>query len=71
MSPLLKKALGPEPLNRPGTDILARSLYRELRANGCATEEVLAICTQIISEVTSELRETDLAAPATGASSAA
>lgn len=57
MSPLLKKALGPEPLNRPGTEILARSLYRELRANGCATEEVLAICTQIIEEVTSELKE--------------
>ena len=36
-------------------EMLARSLYRELRANGCQTDQVLAICTQIIDEVTSEL----------------
>src|SRR5437016_1486982 len=47
MSPFLKRALGPQH-NNQGTQILARTLYKELRANGCDTGEVLAICTQII-----------------------
>ena len=44
MSPFLKRALGPQH-NNQGTQILARTLYKELRANGCDTGEVLARAT--------------------------
>jgi hypothetical protein len=56
MQPLIKNALGSGIASAQQVEILARSLYRELRTNGCGTNEVLAICTQIIDEVTSELK---------------
>ena len=56
MQPLIKNALGSGIASAQQVEILARSLYRELRSNGCGTEEVLAICTQIIDEVTSDLK---------------
>ncbi len=55
MQPLIKNALGNGTPSSQQMEMLARSLYRELRANGCQTDQVLAICTQIIDEVTSEL----------------
>ncbi len=55
MEPMIKNALGNGLPPAQQMETLARSLYRELRANGCQTEQVLAICTQIIDEVTSEL----------------
>ena len=55
MQPLIKNALV-SGTSTQQVELLARSLYRELRSNGCGTDEVLAICTQIIDEVTSELK---------------
>ncbi|MBI5498116.1 MAG: hypothetical protein HY904_24145 [Deltaproteobacteria bacterium] len=53
MSPSLKHAVSNG--NLMGKAELARVMYQELRASGCGTEDVLAICTQIIDEITSEL----------------
>jgi hypothetical protein len=56
MSPVIAKALGTENQHRNTATNLARTLYKELRANGCGTDEILAICTQMLDEVTSELK---------------
>lgn len=66
MSPIIRNALGPDHHNRQGTQILARTLYKELRANGCDPDQILAICTQMLDEVTTELKveEPQAAAPA-------
>ena len=55
MSPIVKKAFGAG--QQTGTEALARTLYKELRSNGCDTDTILAICTQMLDEVTSELKE--------------
>ncbi|MEW5848885.1 MAG: hypothetical protein AB2A00_08720 [Myxococcota bacterium] len=62
----MKKALGTTS-NRQGTEILARTLYKELRSNGCDPNEVLAICTEMIDEVTTELANPDVAVAETAA----
>ena len=56
---LIMRALGPEG-NPEGMKVIARSLYKELRANGCGADEVLAICTEMLDEVTSELKASDV-----------
>ena len=42
MQPLIKNALV-SGTSTQQVELLARSLYRELRSNGCGTDEVLAI----------------------------
>jgi hypothetical protein len=37
--------------------ILAKSIFRELRANGYEAREVVALSTELISLVTSEIKE--------------
>jgi hypothetical protein len=44
--------------------ILAKSLFRELKANGYDTRHIVSLSTELISLVTSELRGDD---PAAGA----
>jgi hypothetical protein len=61
MSPFMKKTLGADARDMPGIPILARSLYRELKSNGCHPEQVLAICTEMIDQVTCELDAVDVA----------
>ncbi len=39
-----------------GTRILARTIYRELRAAGLTEREVLTIATELLSQTTSELK---------------
>ena len=51
----MKSALGSRKPQVVGNKILARSLYRELRANGCDSDQVLGICSEIIEQVTRDL----------------
>ncbi len=37
--------------------ILSKSLYRELRQNGYEPKQIVALATELISQVTSDIRE--------------
>jgi hypothetical protein len=37
--------------------ILSRSLYRELRQNGYEPKQIVALATELISQVTSDIKE--------------
>jgi hypothetical protein len=54
--------LVPSMLDTKGTKILAKSLFKELRANGYAPNQILGLTTELIDLVTQDLREANAAA---------
>ena len=57
--------LVPSMLDMKGTKILAKSLFKELRANGYSPNQILGLTTELIELVTQDLREANAAAQAT------
>ena len=51
-------------LDNKGTKILAKSLFKELRGNGYAANQILGLTTELIDLVTQELRDANAAAVA-------
>jgi len=49
-------------LDNKGTKILAKSLFKELRANGYSANQILGLTTELIELVTEDLREQNAAA---------
>lgn len=49
-------------LDNKGTKILAKSLWKELRANGYSANQILGLTTELIELVTEGLREQNAAA---------
>ena len=56
--------LVPSMLDTKGTKILAKSLFKELRANGYAPNQILGLTTELIDLVTQDLREANAIAAA-------
>jgi hypothetical protein len=56
--------LVPSMLDTKGTKILAKSLFKELRANGYAANQILGLTTELIDLVTQDLREANAVAAA-------
>ena len=54
----------PSMLDTKGTKILAKSLFKELRANGYAPNQILGLTTELIDLVTQGLREANAVAAA-------
>ena len=52
----------PSTLENKGTQILAKSLFRELRGNGYSANHILGLTTELIDLVTQELRDQNAAA---------
>lgn len=46
----------PGMLDVKGTRILAKSLFKELRANGYSTNQILSVSTELIDLVTQDLK---------------
>ena len=57
--------LVPSMLDTKGTKIFAKSLFKELRANGYSPNQILGLTTELIELVTQDLREAVAAAQAT------
>ncbi len=57
--------LVPSMLDTKGTKILAKSLFKELRANGYAPNQILGLTTELIDLVTQGLREANAIAAGT------
>jgi len=47
----------PSILDNKGTKILAKSLFKELRANGYSANQVLSLSTELIDLITQDLRD--------------
>ncbi len=47
----------PSILDNKGTKILAKSLFKELRANGYSANQVLSLSTELIDLLTQDLRD--------------
>jgi hypothetical protein len=47
----------PSALDTKGTQILAKSLFRELRGNGYSTNQILSLSTELIELVTQDLKD--------------
>jgi hypothetical protein len=47
----------PSALDCKGTQILAKSLFKELRGNGYSTNQILSLSTELIDLVTQGLKE--------------
>ena len=47
----------PSALDNKGTQILAKSLFRELRGNGYSTNQILSLSTELIELVTQDLKD--------------
>jgi hypothetical protein len=54
----------PSMLDDRATQILAKSLFKELRGNGYSPNQILGLTTELIDLVTKDLRETTHAAGA-------
>jgi hypothetical protein len=52
----------PSTLDNKGIQILAKSLFRELRGNGYSANHILGLTTELIDLVTQELRDQNAAA---------
>ena len=50
--------------NNKGAQILARSLFKDLRGNGYSAHQVLSLTTELIDLVTQDLRDANAAAAA-------
>ena len=49
-------------LDNKGTQILAKSLFKELRGNGYSPNQILGLTTELIDLVTQDLRDANAAA---------
>ena len=49
-------------LDTKGAKILAKSLFKELRGNGCSANQILDLSTELVDLVTQDLRDAKLAA---------
>ncbi len=58
----------PGMLDVKGTQILAKSLFKELRGNGYSPNQILGLTTELIDLVTQDLRDANAAAAAAQAS---
>jgi hypothetical protein len=47
----------PSALDNKGAQILARSLFKELRGNGYSTNQILSLSTELIDLVTQDLKD--------------
>ncbi len=47
----------PSALDNKGTQILAKSLFKELRGNGYSTNQILSLSTELIELVTQDLKD--------------
>ena len=47
----------PSALDTKGTQILAKSLFKELRGNGYSTNQILSLSTELIELVTQDLKD--------------
>ncbi len=47
----------PSALDSKGTQILAKSLFKELRGNGYSTNQILSLSTELIELVTQDLKD--------------
>ncbi len=54
----------PSMLDNKATKILAKSLFKELRANGYSANQILGLTTELIDLVTQDLRDANAAAAA-------
>ncbi len=61
----------PSILDNKGTKILAKSLFKELRANGYSANQVLSLSTELIDLITQDLRDEHAQAAAAQAAEAA
>ncbi|HUK66505.1 MAG TPA: hypothetical protein VLV17_06720 [Anaeromyxobacteraceae bacterium] len=52
----------PTMLDNKGTQILAKSLFKELRGNGYSPNQILGLTTELIDLVTQHLRDANAAA---------
>ena len=52
----------PTMLDNKGTQILAKSLFKELRGNGYSPNQILGLTTELIDLVTQDLRDANAAA---------
>ena len=52
----------PSMLDNKATKILAKSLFKELRASGYTANQILGLTTELIDLVTQDLREANAAA---------
>jgi hypothetical protein len=52
----------PSMLDNKATQILAKSLFKELRGNGYSPNQILGLTTELIELVTQDLRESHVAA---------
>lgn len=49
----------PTPNRDKAIKILSKSIYRELRQNGYEPKQIVALATEIISQVTSDMKDED------------
>jgi DNA-binding ferritin-like protein len=54
----------PSMMDSKATEILAKSLFKELRGNGYSANQILGLTTELIDLVTKDLRQTTNAAAA-------
>jgi hypothetical protein len=52
----------PSMLDSKATQVLAKSLFKELRGNGYSPNQILGLTTELIELVTQDLRDASLAA---------
>jgi hypothetical protein len=57
----------PSMLDNKATQILAKSLFKELRGNGYSPHQILGLATELIDLVTQDLRDASEAAAAQSA----
>lgn len=61
----------PSALDNKGTQILAKSLFKELRGNGYSTNQILSLSTELIELVTQDLKDEHAQTAAASRTSAA
>jgi hypothetical protein len=61
----------PSTLDNKGTQILAKSLFKELRGSGYSTNQILSLSTELIDLVTQDLKGEHAQAAAAAQASAA
>jgi hypothetical protein len=61
----------PSALDFKGTQILAKSLFKELRGNGYSTNQILSLSTELIELVTQNLKDEHAQATAAAQTAAA
>jgi hypothetical protein len=50
-------ATAPSPNREKALRILSKSIYRELRQNGYEPKQIVALATELISQVTSDIKD--------------